>query len=81
MTKEEILFPLHQHCPEEIERVYSHENAVQAMDTYGRQEAIAFNNWVRNNTVADGAPKLLHTTGRKTTEELYDLYQEQKQKR
>lgn len=46
----------------------------EAMDTYARQEAIEFQNWIRDNTVADGAPKLLHTTGRKTTEELYDLY-------
>ena len=39
-------------------------------------EAVSFAKWLRDNTVADGAPKLLFRTEMKryTIEELYDLY-------
>jgi hypothetical protein len=41
-----------------------------------RMMAVAFAKWLRDNTVADGAPKLLFRPEMKryTIEELYDLY-------
>ena len=38
--------------------------------------AVSFAKWLRNNTIADGAPKLLLRSNMKryTIEELYDLY-------
>ena len=41
-----------------------------------RMMAVAFAKWLRDNTVADGAPKLLFRPDMKryTIEELYDLY-------
>lgn len=83
MTKEETLHEKYSEgieyrgvrCifPKTFPKAYE-EFVLAAMDAYARQEAVEFQNWIRDNTVADGAPKLLHTTGRKTTEELYDLY-------
>lgn len=41
-----------------------------------RMMAVSFAKWLRDNTVADGAPKLLLRLDMKryTIEELYDLY-------
>lgn len=69
MTKEEHL-ELAPGNPDEYKPIYSLKEAEQAMDTYARQEAIAFNRY------CGGLPIDFHN--RHTLEELYDLYQQQK---
>lgn len=41
-----------------------------------REGYLNWANWLRDNTVADGAPKVIYkpTMERKTTDELFDLY-------
>lgn len=41
-TKEEILLPLHSHCPEELEMVIPWDSALKAMDEYAREHVFAF---------------------------------------
>ena len=48
-TKDEILFPLHCHCPEELEMMWDETNAKKAMDEYAKQVAIGFQNWLAGN--------------------------------
>ena len=45
-TKEEILFPIHMHCPEELDVVYDHDRILVAMDEYAKQQAIEFKSFV-----------------------------------
>jgi hypothetical protein len=53
-------------------REITQERAKQAM----QEQAIAFAEWIRNNTIADGAPKLCYIKdkSRKNTAELYTLF-------
>jgi len=52
------------------------ENSASLSDDVSGMMAVAFAKWLRDNTVADGAPKLLLKSDikRYTIEELYDLY-------
>jgi hypothetical protein len=59
-------------------------NVIEHMERYAalriddvvRMKAVSFAKWLRDNTVADGAPKLLFRPDMKryTIEELYDFY-------
>jgi hypothetical protein len=68
-TKEEILFPMHCHCSEELEMMWDQDSAKKAMDEWAdqekRKEAIAFYTWV--DTEYDGEVQYGY-------EGLYDLY-------
>jgi len=52
------------------------QNPASCQTAVMRMMAVAFAKWLRDNTVADGAPKLLFSPDMKryTIEELYDLY-------
>jgi hypothetical protein len=41
-TKEEILYPLHGHCNEELEMIWDLDAAKKAMDEYAKEVAISF---------------------------------------
>lgn len=41
-SKEEILFPLHGHCPEELEMVYRHDEVLKAMDEWAKIAGISW---------------------------------------
>lgn len=49
-TKEEILFPVHGHCPEELGVVYRHEDVLKAMDEFAEETVLAFEKWLSENT-------------------------------
>ena len=51
-------------------------NQPSCQTAFMRMMAVSFAKWLRDNTVADGAPKLLLRVDMKryTIEELYDLY-------
>ena len=55
---------------------YMEEYAALRQPPVMRMMAVSFAKWLRDNTVADGAPKLLLRLDMKryTIEELYDLY-------
>lgn len=44
-TKEEILFPLHTHCDEELEMMWTEAGAKKAMDIHSKNIAIGFFKW------------------------------------
>ena len=87
-TAEQILFPLHDQCPEELEMIYSHGNALKAMDEYAKEVALKFSEYWGQITpeqlqyfiVEDGTP--LPIVQYKTRAEVFDewisnLYQQE----
>jgi len=73
MTAEDILAK--HHC---TQTEFEHKSIIAAMQEFAEQEAVEFAEWVRNNTIADGAPKLCYIKDktRKTISELYNEFKQ-----
>jgi hypothetical protein len=74
-TKEEIIRQMKEEMPFRLSHQFI-PYILEAMQIYADQEAKAFAKWLRDNTVADGSPKLVRRLDMKryTMEELYDIY-------
>lgn len=73
--REKILFPLHEHRGEELERLYTHEKALLAMDEYFEKRAKELLEWIVDNGVEPykGAkgPMFYKNKEHKTVDELF----------
>lgn len=75
MTKEAILQKRRHVFGDRLLRALA-DTIYAMMDEHSKQQSILFYKWVRDNTVADGAPKVLYTqTGKRLTiDELFALF-------
>jgi len=49
--REKILFPIHEHRGEELERLYTHENVLKALDEYFTQRSMELLEYMAKNEV------------------------------
>jgi hypothetical protein len=51
-SKEELLSPIHTHCPEELGVIYYHSDILKVLDEYAKGMSIEFAEWLVKRNVS-----------------------------